>query len=111
LLTASGARNRKRKASLEDSPLLPEAPDIKESSERRSPGESREKTVEMGEELNVWVDRDGFPPNQFPVSPQTQNAAVSVRVFLSTLDQKSHVPLTWIHFRFFKRLNWTERVD
>jgi hypothetical protein len=53
LLTASGVRNRKRKASLEDSPLLPEAPNIKESPERRSPGESHEKTVEMGEELNV----------------------------------------------------------
>jgi hypothetical protein len=27
---------------------------------------------------------------------------------LSTLDKKSHVPLTWVHFRFFRRLNWTE---
>lgn len=34
-------------------PLLSEAPDIKESPEKGSPGESREKTLEMGEELNV----------------------------------------------------------
>ncbi|XP_062169363.1 uncharacterized protein LOC133875291 [Alnus glutinosa] len=49
--------NRKRKASPEEKvvtlPLLPEAPDRKDSPERGSPGESREKTVEMGEELNV----------------------------------------------------------
>lgn len=58
--------------------------------------------------MDTWVDKDGFPPNQLPVSPQTQNVAVSVSVFLSPLDQKSHVLLKWVHFHFFRRLNWTE---
>jgi hypothetical protein len=57
--------NRKRKASPEEKvvtlPLLPEAPDRRDSPERGSPGENREKTEEMGEELNVsmWLSFDG----------------------------------------------------
>ncbi|XP_059443616.1 uncharacterized protein LOC132175631 [Corylus avellana] len=48
--------NRKRKASPEEKvvtlPLLPEAPDRRESPERVSPGEKLDKKVEMREELN-----------------------------------------------------------
>lgn len=67
--------NRKRKASPGEKvvtlPLLPEAPDRKDSPESGSPGESRDKTEEMREELNVsmWLSFDGKSDRKLVMPP------------------------------------------